>query len=312
MEWIKKHYDGVILCLAAVFLLISAFLAYSMSLQFEGFYAERSSAKPRDHTVAEPPLEVIEQVKSLLTEPKNWASHAGSLLASRIYILKDGELFDPVDSGETMLHPPVPNAWLIEHALDYSQTDILESDSDGDGFTVLEEFRAGTNPADPKSVPPYWTKLRLREYKRIPFKVKYSGSPDGGETFTINFIDNPAEPTRFLQLGDPVQIAGVPYKVLNYEEITVTENDIRKDVSELTIQDASGKQIVLVNDQVVDSPTSFAIFQNLLNLSTFEVKKGDSFTIEQEPGIEYQVVEISEREALIRNTASGETHQIPQ
>ena len=153
----------------------------------------------------------------------------------------------------------------------------------------------------------------MREYKRIPFKVKFSGSPDGGETFTINFIDDRTQPTRFLRLGDEVQIAGIPYMLAKFERKTATINDIERDISELTIEEkGTGKTIVLVNDEVVDSPTSFGIFQNLLSGAAFEVKKGENFAIEQEPGVEYNLLEISEKEALIRSVQTGETHQIPK
>ena len=119
MEWLKKHYDGVILCAAALLLLLLAAVSYTATLRFGDTFAERDSAKPRDHTIPEPPLAALDAASTLLAEPARWASHHGSLLASRVYILKDGELFDPIDSGDTMLHPPVPNAWLIEHILDY-------------------------------------------------------------------------------------------------------------------------------------------------------------------------------------------------
>ncbi len=44
-----------------------------------------------------------------------------------------------------------------------------ELDPDGDHFTNLEEFLAGTDPTDPKSIPAYFTKLRLVKFDPVPF-----------------------------------------------------------------------------------------------------------------------------------------------
>jgi hypothetical protein len=310
MNFLKKHYEAVSLALAAFLLLAVAVWGILQIKALPEAFAERNSPKPRDNNIPPAPVEPIRRALDLLQKPLAWRTSEGSVFASRIYILKDGNLFDPME-GDTPLHPPVENSWLLQYGLDYTQADILDSDPDEDGFTVLEEYKAKTSPIDPKSVPPYWTKLRFVSYRRDPFKVKFSGSPDGGETFTINFIDNPSERTRFLKIGDELRIAGIPYKVVKYTPKTVMRNEIERDESELLIENkASGSQIILVNDKIVDSPTSYATLRNLISGKDFEVKKGDKFTIEQEPGVEYQLVEVGDTHAIIRNCKTGEQFQI--
>lgn len=309
MDWLKKHYDAAILILLSLLVVALAVGFFLSAANFSQAFAERNSTKAPDHSIPAPPVEPIQQALKSMADLVAWAGHEGSLFVSRIYILKDGALFDPID-GDEPLHPPVENSWLLKYDLDYSRTDILETDPDGDGFTVLEEWKAKTDPSDPKSTPPLVSKLRLESTNRIPFKVKFSGSPDGGETFTINFIDNPSEPTRFLSRGDTVKIAEQTYTVTGYEAKSTTVNDFTRDVSELTLENkATGEKMILVNNQIMDSPTSFATLKNLITGSSTEVKKGDSFQIEgvSEP---FQLVEVGENQATIRDTKTGETFVI--
>lgn len=309
MDWLKKHYDSALLVLFAIVVIAVAAGIFLSSQSFGEAFAERNSPKPADHTVPAPPVEPLERALKSLSSAASWAAHEGSLFVSRIYILKEGALFDPID-GDEPLHPPVDNAWLLKHDLDYSRTDILETDPDEDGFTVLEEWVAKTDPSDPKSTPPLVSKLRLQSTNRIPFKVKFSGSPDGGETFTINFIDNTREPTRFMTRGETIKIAEQTYTLTQYEEKSEMVNDISRDVSELLLENKStGDKIILVNDKIMDSPTSYATFRNLVSGSTTEVKKGDSFKLD---GTEdtFELLEVGENQATIRNTKTGETFSI--
>jgi hypothetical protein len=313
MDWIKKHYDGVVLLLVAAICIAMAGWSLSRIFGVEELFTERNSAKPRDNSMASANLEPLAAATAALKAHPRWDGHDGSLFASRIYILKDSELVDPIE-GERPLHPPVPNDWLLKYDLDYTQSDILDADPDSDGFTVLEEWRAGTDPTDVESVPPYWTKLRLQEFEQIPFKVKFSGSPDGGETFTVNFIDDRSRPTQFLNLGQTIDIAGVPYVLAKFEPKTETKNDFERDVSELVLQNKqSGQQIVLVKDEVVNSPTSFGSFLNLIDGQvTDKVQIGDVFSIQQAPDVEYRLEEITNDRAIVTKVSTGEKLEIPR
>jgi hypothetical protein len=313
MDWIKKHYDGVVLLLVAILCLAVAGWALSRIFGVEDLFTDRNSSKPRDNTIAPANVEPLAAgVASLKALPK-WDGHDGSLFASRIYILKEGELVDPIE-GDRPLHPPVPNEWLLRYDLDYTQSDILEADPDTDGFTILEEWRASTDPTDEDSVPPYWTKLRVQDFEQIPFKVKFSGSPDGGETFTINFIDDRSRPTQFLTLGEEIDIAGVPYTLAKFEPKTEMDNNFERDVSELILEDkASGQRIVLVKDQIVNSPTSFGSFLNLIDGQVTEkIQIGDTFSVQQAPDIKYRLDEITAERAIVTKESTGEKLEIPR
>jgi len=92
-----------------------------------------------------------------LTNPVLWNPRAdgASPFVSRPYLLKEGRLIDPM-AGSEPLYRPVPNQWLVDHGLDYADMGILERDPLHKGFTVLQEFQAGTDPSNPNVFPPLY------------------------------------------------------------------------------------------------------------------------------------------------------------
>ncbi|MBQ4613727.1 MAG: hypothetical protein IJB31_02225 [Akkermansia sp.] len=65
-------------------------------------------------------------------------------------------VIDIYDPKAESLHNGVPNSWFISNNISdaLGRADGLAIDSDGDGFTNMEEFGAKTSPSDPNSLPP--------------------------------------------------------------------------------------------------------------------------------------------------------------
>lgn len=307
MDWLKSHYEKAALGVAALVLLVCGALVITTVQGFPEQFEGRNSSKAPDNTIKPYPTEILQAAATKREKPTNWNVHDGSLFVSRPYVLKEGLLIDPTESPEP-LHPPITNAWLLQNGLPYWETDIKEQDPDEDRFSNLEEFLANTDPRDKDSVPPYYTKLRLKKFISVPFRLIFTGSPDDGKTFTINAKDKGGR-TQFLELGQTIE--GAPYKLLSYEKKSITENEIEKDVSELTIENTETKQkIVLVTRKEANDPTSFAEFLYLYDDSTFQVKKDDEFALVPQTDHKYKLIDISDAEAVIKDLKTGEEHRI--
>ena len=308
MDWIKENYERAVLGVAILALLACAALVFFKKQDFPLLFEGENSSKTPDATIRQMPVDSVAAASELIRKPRPWTSHAGSLFISRPYVLKDNTLVNPLEEGEA-LHPPITNAWLIKYDLDYAQGDIKEQDPDADGFTNIDEFLADSDPRDPKSVPPYTTKLRLAKFIAVPFRLIFTGTPDEGQTFTVNSKDLKSR-TQFLELGQMIE--GSPYKILSYEKKSTTRDDIEYDVSELTIENTeTGQKMVLVVNKEANDPTSFGEFHYLYDNTTFKVKKDDEFALNPEQDKKYKLIDIQESEAVIQNVKSGEKIAIP-
>jgi len=310
MDWLKKNFDRVMLAVIALLVIAFAALIIVNAMSFGELFLEKNSRKPADNTLPQPDTEFIRNEITSVAQPAEWVptENSGSLFVSDPYIVKENKLHNPM-AGDEMLHPPVPNSWINQYDLEYWRGDLLEEDPDNDKFTNLEEFRGKTDPTSPTSMPPFATKLRLAEFVQTPFRLKFSGSPDDGESFSINTLDL-RQPTQFLKLGEMVN--GTPYKLISYEPKTKDKNGLQVDVSELTVENQeTGEKIVLIYDTVVNSPNEFADFKYLWDGSTFRVKKNDSFSLEPEKSVTYKLIDINNSRALIKRSDSGQEFEVP-
>lgn len=314
MDWVKKHYDLAILGLTTLLLVASAgWIAWEASLPTEEF-AGVPPNPPHNDDFPKPDLVVIEKAVVAATAPDKWqpdtSGAKGSLFVSRKYLLKDGKLLDPIEGGE-MLHPPIPNAWFDEYHLDLSNSKIKDLDSDGDGFTNLEEYEAKTNPNDKTSTPPSSTKLQLVAYKPVPFRIIFKG--DGGtegKEFQINFRDlKGTARTQYKKKGE--QIADAPYKIIGYTAKPGPYGvNVPGDSSELKIENTTtGQPLTLIYNQELDDPTSYGEFRNLLTNEVKTFKKGEVFDIPPDPA-KFKLIDITAESAQIQDVASGKTLRI--
>ncbi len=189
-----------------------------------------------------------------------WKQRAdgASPFVSRPYLLKAGQLVDPMVGNEP-LHPPVPNQWLIDHQLDYTDMNILERDPKGKGFTIKEEYEAGTDPNNPNQFPPLCNKLGFAEgdIKKNTLTFEFLGEEesDGKKSYQLrplNDLPNPERKgkpdrsTRNVAKGDPVP--GAPFlKVVDYTDRKETIDDEDYDLGELTLENTiTGEKYVIV------------------------------------------------------------------
>ena len=323
MDWIKRNYDQFILALVALVLLVLSALLITKAVQFQQTFAGIQGQVVHHNQIPPADMSSLQQATEALANPAKWELNAdeGSLFISIPYIARGDELIDPRKSP-TPLHPPVPNRWIIDHKLDILDNNVLNEDPDGDGFSNLDEWKGvkgdgsdSTDPNDPKSHPPYYTKLRLVQYIKQPFRLlfnAYDGDPKKPEEikFQINTVDV-RQPTQFVKIGDV--IAGTKFKVIKFEfkQALNEKTGAMTDMSELTVQNTeTSDNVALVLERIVDSPDSYALFRYLWNSTQFEVKKNKEFVLLPETTLRYKLIDIKEDQALIK-TPTDEQVRVP-
>src|SRR5438876_2809494 len=256
MDWVKAHYDRVIVIVAATFLFFSAFWIWRNASQFGASFIALQSAPPPKKPSPPGKAVELEAAMTKLHQPPQWtfSGRSGLFVPEKHFIGSNGL---PATLQTTQVHPPVPNEWLEQFGLPIADADVLTQDADGDGFTNLDEWQGHTNPIDKNSHPDYVSKLKLKAFTEEPFRLMFSSWV--GDTFAINTIDL-KEPTQFLRIGDT--IGGTRFKIVRFtERYQPNQYGTEVDVSELTLQrEETSEQVTLVKEKVAISPESVATF----------------------------------------------------
>ncbi len=335
MDWIKKHTDQFALALVALVLLALSVLVFLKTQGFaEGFGA--ALEKP-PHSKEIDPVDTtkIKAAEEKLANPKIWAPKLdGSSLFVSKPMIQDKE--DPtkiliVGKGSKQ-HPPVPDAWLLKYKLDILSPTVLTEDPDGDGFTNLDEYLGpdrspengdadSTDPQDKDSHPPYYTKLYLRQWVPIPFRLlfqAYDADPAKPKeaTFQINTVDR-GRKTEFVKLGE--RVPNTSFLLEKFEKKTRINPKIQEeeDVSELTVKNTDTDEtvvLVLATEKPTLSPESYAIFDYYWPDQTkplpIKVKKRQEFVLKPNVEEKYKLVDSNATDSLIQLPGGDKTYKV--
>jgi len=340
MPDLKSNYDRLLL--AAAGLIVSG-LAFFLATG--AFDARDAAVLPADETkqepfASDPAVDALKADRKALSDRRPWEASAASPFVSRVYLLKDGRLVDILESGND-LFPGIPNAWIMEHALDYLDSGLPDADPDADGFTNLEEFSAKTNPRDTSSKPAEWTKLRLGEANIEKLEFKFMSLPKNTlDTVSINTESAEGKSTQFYpRQNDIVKTATGEIKVdprtiliagkgpdgqTIYEvtPFTFERAEFRKVFNEATSREeqvpvaiirstADNRTLELKPGQLEDSPYARAtIWDTRPGGQTVVARVGSVFDMGHEEN--YKLVDVSEENATIEDLGSGERHVIPK
>ncbi len=296
MDWLRNNFERVALGAGIAVLLLSAFFIYRNAQGFHDDYAslvQTVPARPVAMLGKEADLHSAEQQ---LSTPPQWtfSSRSGLFVPEKHFIGPDGQ---PATLQTTEVHAPVPNEWFEQFSLAIADSDVLEQDPDGDGFTNLDEWRGHTNPTDKNSHPDYLTKLNLKSFKQELFRLVFASRTE--DTFGINTIDL-QQPTQFVKVGDT--IAGTRFKVLSFtEKYEPDKYGTNVDVSELKLENMdSFEQLTLVKERVAISPSSIATFvYGWKERREFSVKKDEEFSLPPQTEIKYKLIDVQPNKAVI-------------
>ncbi len=299
MDWVRSHYERVLLISAAVLLFLSSILIWSNAARFS---SQLAVMPPAPSLKSASPLAKAQELAAAaekLRRPPQWmfGGRSGLFVPEKHFIGANGQ---PATLQTTEVHPPVPNEWLEQFGLPIADADVLDQDPDGDGFTNLEEWSGHTNPIDGNSHPEYYTKLKLKSAAEEPFRLVFSSWV--GDTYGINTIDL-KQPTQFLKVGDPIK--GTHFKIVKFKEkYQPNKYGTNVDVSELTLEQVETKeQLTLIKEKVAMSPESVATFVYTWGgRQEFQVRKDQEFSLKPQEQIKYKLVDVDPGKAVIVNT----------
>jgi len=317
MKWIKNRGDRVFSALLACTLFASAIMVSARLGSFKGGFSEPNGpvliTEPRLETISAP----VERATTDLNNPPNWngaeAGARGSIFVPEKYILSRENMPVKVDEYssriDSVTHQPIPNKWFSDQGLSALEANAQFLDPDKDGFTNEDEWRYGTNPRNGNSHPPYYSKLFLKQYIRVPCRLVFrvfSGDVRKPRTweFQVDTIDI-KQPTSFLKIGD--MVPNTKFKLEGY--VSKEERDPRisdlVDLSELTLVNTeTNENVVLVIGKVADVPDKYALFDYQWPAAAGEirVRKLQDFGLRPESGRDsfYRLMNVNESEATIR------------
>lgn len=228
-------------------------------------------------------------------------------------------------------------SWYDKYGLDIQDPNIDREDPDGDGFSNITEYKNepvgqrikasdcdGTkscNPLDPKSHPDYLSRLRLQKYDAQPFHIQFKGYEAlNGTTFFqlyLSDVDSAHQPP-LKKTGDELGFEG--WVIGPFTQSIKKEKDqgtgIIEDVDESTLEldkpDIGRKVIVPFRKEII-APESTANFVMLMPADVDKVIKvpvGKVFTISYIPNKSYQVIDVDDNGATIRDTATKDEYHI--
>lgn len=323
MAWIKQNYDRFLLAVFALVLLITAGLLIANARGYsEVFSPLQKQPVPSAKVPVSVDVKKFDDEMKELTSPDVWkprlqGKYQLPLFKSVPYVAKDEngtKVKVPILKEDSIpLHPPIPNEWFLQHNLDLLAGNALDEDPDGDGFTNLDEWNGKTDPENKDSHPPYWTKLYLKRFVRVPFHLRFEAK--NGDKFFINNTDDEEAPTQVKKLGDTVILGKYKFKLLGFKEKYDTSQGFKKDVSELTLTNIdTGQNVVLPKGEDVDSPTTYAVLDYVWSgVKEFAVQRDGEFSLAPENNVKYKVAELTDTDVrVIKLDENKEIHLRPQ
>ncbi|HEY3899156.1 MAG TPA: Amuc_1099 family pilus-like system protein [Chthoniobacter sp.] len=329
MDWITKRYDQFYLAVSASALVVCAGLICLRMQSFETHFGSALAFVPKDDAVPIVSLDRIDGAKDKLANPPAWQPikenafghpERGSLFVSELYWLKDPwsapekPHWGSAVYKDSLTDRAIPNSWFMQYGLPLLDSTVPLQDADKDGFTNEDEWRAQTNPTDPASHPPYYTKLFLDQFIQVPFPYIFSGGSDSkGQAIQLDSIDH-QRPTVFIKLGEMVPETKFKFEKFAFKEALNPATQDVKDVSELTLVNVdTGKKVVLVLNGIAHSPEAYArfVYEWPAPAQTIQVKEGEDFVLrpEADESHRYQLIDVNETQARIR-LPSGEIEVI--
>lgn len=316
MDWLKKNPEKVALIVVA---LVATGFGVKHLLALQGYASTFELPNPakKGKAIPETPEALVEKSSNLLEVAVDWKDKkieiAGSNAAKEVPLLrsvyiveKNGKLFDLANPNTEPLRPPVPNGWILGNQLEILNPKILDTDSDSDGFSNLEEWQGKSEPLNKDSHPPYTDKLFFAARPQLDLTLRFAvnSNPD----FQVVVQTRQRTITKIYRLGQSFPEGSQKFTLVKYNE---KKDPTGGDQSELEVRDNENqKTVTLVLRQVVPWPVYAVEFEFPLGHSPeeqkFRVQEGNSFHLSLDPSTEYKLVSAGPDSATILKAGGTE------
>ncbi len=325
-SWISSNYDKLSVVVVLVLIVVSAgFLAVSVNKERAAIDQAKNMPPALGREATAYDLGTYSSLKDLAANPKVAAPATNLFLVSELRVESvnskgvkapipyDAEVCPFTNEPQPRIQDRdsdgdgIPDWWEEKHGLDPLNPEDARLDTDGDGFTNLEEYTAEprTDPADTEAHPPVSSKLRLIQVKTVPFRMRFDGVQQLAENQT-RFLINMSNRSYFSKLGDEIE----GFKVAHFDEIIESREEHgvmrRIDRSVITLT-RGGKQWKLRINESGSADEHYAHLINLMDRAQYELPKDGKQIIR---GVEYQVVEIRQNMVVLRDVKAGTEVQI--
>lgn len=194
-------------------------------------------------------------------------------------------------------------AWWKKYGLDPNSPSVISQDADGDLFTNGDEFLADTSPIDPASHPAYATQLKWVAFHSDKAPLTLVSVKDSEA-----ILKNAAGETRTVSKGAD---AGDGWIVASIRKAEGEDKDgQRYDASVVSLENAEGKKLRLVPGIDAQSATAHATVVLPFSDEEFQLHRGQNFTLPQEKGRKYTVLDLRETQVILKDTITGETFTV--
>ncbi len=325
METLQKQYDKVALIVASVIAIAFAVILAMKSLAF-GDQFEEKQVEQREELGDTGTTLITKCINKLdvdqkWTRPENGGIEIPLTVSLPIVEKKDGSIVnmaDPATSGlRVAIHPredadvDVSNRWLWKNGLDYTKTEVLTFDPDGDGFSNLEEYLGQTDPQDAEQFPPFYTKLFLKERGEDRYTLRFSAAIN--PQFQVVRIFPERKKSWFKAVGESFPDADADPAKGRFTIVAINEKkDARGlDASELMIRDnvrTDNNPFALLKGVETDRPIYWANFVYEFKADTpepFRVDKGETFSFPNDADTVYTLKEVDASSATISFIPAG-------